>query len=47
MKKHFPVILPEGYVDFFKKLETWQNEQQIKLKKKLFTSRNRCFKTAD
>ena len=33
MKRQFPVSLPEGYVDFFKKLETWQNEQQIKLKK--------------
>ncbi len=33
MKKQFPVSLPEGYVDFFKNLETWQNEQQIKLKK--------------
>ncbi|MDD3270326.1 MAG: formate dehydrogenase accessory protein FdhE, partial [Syntrophomonadaceae bacterium] len=33
MKRQFPVSLPEGYVDFFKNLETWQNEQQIKLKK--------------
>ena len=33
MNRKFPVDLPEGYVDFFKYLETWQNEQQIKLKK--------------
>jgi FdhE protein len=33
MNRQFPVSLPEGYVDFFKNLETWQNEQQIKLKK--------------
>ncbi|PKM76112.1 MAG: hypothetical protein CVU90_14195 [Firmicutes bacterium HGW-Firmicutes-15] len=33
MKRQFPVSLPEGYVDFFKNLETWQNKQQIKLKK--------------
>ncbi|MDD4802094.1 MAG: formate dehydrogenase accessory protein FdhE [Syntrophomonas sp.] len=33
MKRQFPVNLPEGYVDFFKNLETWQNEQQAKLKK--------------
>lgn len=32
MKKQFPVNLPDGYVDFFKILETWQNGQQIKLK---------------
>ncbi|PKM75747.1 MAG: hypothetical protein CVU90_16040 [Firmicutes bacterium HGW-Firmicutes-15] len=32
MKRHFPVSLPEGYVDFYNNLETWQNEQQIKLK---------------
>ncbi len=30
MKKQLLVSLPEGYVDFFKTLETWQNEQQIK-----------------
>lgn len=33
MHRQFPVALPDGYVDFFKTLETWQNEQQIKLKK--------------
>jgi FdhE protein len=33
MKRQFPINLPEGYIDFFKSLETWQNEQQIKLKK--------------
>ena len=32
MKKQVPVILPDGYVNFYKNLETWQNEQQIKLK---------------
>ena len=33
MNKHSPINLPEGYVDFYKNLETWQNEQQIKIKK--------------
>ncbi|MEN6348842.1 MAG: formate dehydrogenase accessory protein FdhE [Syntrophomonas sp.] len=28
-----PVSLPEGYVDFFKSLESWQNEEMIRLKK--------------
>jgi len=32
MKRQIPVSLPDGYVDFFKKLEKWQNEQQIILK---------------
>lgn len=27
-----PVALPEGYVDFFRDLENWQNEEVIKLK---------------
>lgn len=33
MQRKIPVNLPDGYVDFYQKLETWQNEQQIKLKK--------------
>lgn len=33
MKKKIPVSLPDGYVDFYKNLENWQNQQQIKLKK--------------
>lgn len=33
MKRQAPVALPEGYLDFYKYLETWQNEQQIKMKK--------------
>lgn len=33
MNRQFPVTLPEGYLDFFKNLETWQNEQQIRLSK--------------
>jgi len=28
-----PAELPEGYVDFYKQLESWQNEQTIKLRK--------------
>lgn len=28
-----PVVLPEGYVEFFRDLENWQNEEFIKLKK--------------
>ncbi|MDD2585318.1 MAG: formate dehydrogenase accessory protein FdhE [Syntrophomonadaceae bacterium] len=35
MNRKVPVELPEGYVDFYKNLETWQNEQQIKLQKDL------------
>lgn len=33
MNRQSPVSLPEGYIDFYKNLETWQNEQQIKMKK--------------
>lgn len=33
MSRKVPVELPEGYVDFFKELESWQNEKQILLKK--------------
>ncbi len=33
MNRNSPVDLPEGYVEFYKNLETWQNEQQIKLQK--------------
>ncbi len=32
MNRKVPVDLPEGYVDFFKQLESWQNEKQIRLK---------------
>jgi len=28
-----PVELPEGYIDFYKELESWENKQQIILKK--------------
>ncbi|MGE5398659.1 MAG: formate dehydrogenase accessory protein FdhE [Chitinophagales bacterium] len=30
-----PVTLPEGYVDFYKNVETWQNEVFFRLKKRL------------
>lgn len=33
MDRQFPISLPEGYVDFYKNLETWQNGQQVQLKK--------------
>jgi len=33
MNRSTPVQLPEGYVDFFKALETWQNTQEINVKK--------------
>lgn len=33
MQRQIPVNLPEGYIDFYKNLENWQNEQQIRLKK--------------
>lgn len=32
MSRQIPVGLPEGYTDFYKNLEYWQNEQEIKLK---------------
>lgn len=32
VKHQTPVDLPEGYIDFFKGLESWQNEEVIKLK---------------
>lgn len=32
MNRKIPVELPEGYVDFYKELESWQNEKQIRLK---------------
>lgn len=32
--KSIPVELPPGYIDFFKDLESWENEQQIFLSKK-------------
>lgn len=31
MPSEIPVKLPSGYVEFFSDLESWQNEQQIKL----------------
>ncbi|HHV16959.1 MAG TPA: formate dehydrogenase accessory protein FdhE [Gelria sp.] len=36
LKHEPPVELPEGYVDFFKALESWQNEEVIK-HRKLYT----------
>jgi FdhE protein len=33
MSRQLPVKLPEGYVEFYKNLETWQNQQQIKIQK--------------
>lgn len=33
MNRQSPVSLPEGYLDFYKNLETWQNIQQSTLKK--------------
>ena len=32
MKTKTPVDLPPGYLDFYKNLESWQNQQQVKLK---------------
>lgn len=32
MQRQIPVKLPDGYIEFYKNLETWQNTQQIKLK---------------
>lgn len=34
MKKPIPVELPPGYIEFYKDLESWENEQQIRLSKK-------------
>lgn len=36
LKHNPPVELPEGYIDFFKTLESWQNEEIIK-HRKLYT----------
>ena len=33
MNTKTPVDLPPGYLDFYKNLESWQNQQQMKLKK--------------
>ena len=33
MNKQVSVSLPDGYIDFYKNLETWQNQQQMKMKK--------------
>lgn len=33
MQRQIPVELPPGYIDFFQNLESWQNEQEILLKK--------------
>lgn len=33
MDIHPPTPLPEGYLEFFKALESWQNEQSIRLRK--------------
>jgi len=35
MANKSPVELPEGFVDFYKNLETWQTEQQLKLQQYL------------
>lgn len=35
MNRPLPVTLPEGYVEFYKDLETWQNAKQIMLQKAL------------
>ncbi|MDD3269946.1 MAG: formate dehydrogenase accessory protein FdhE [Syntrophomonadaceae bacterium] len=33
LEHKIPVELPAGYIDFFKNLESWQNEEMIKLRK--------------
>jgi FdhE protein len=33
MLRQVPVTLPEGYVEFYRNLESWQNEQQIRLQR--------------
>ncbi len=38
MNRTSPVELPEQYLDFYKNLETWQTEQQIKLQNLLVLS---------
>lgn len=35
MTNNTPVELPEGFVDFYKNLETWQTEQQLKIQQHL------------
>lgn len=35
MQRNIPVQLPDGYIDFFSELESWQNQQQIMLQSAL------------
>lgn len=39
MDMHPPTPLPEGYLEFFQALESWQNEQTIKLRKEFVHSK--------
>ena len=47
MKSQPPVALPEGYVEFFRDLENWQNEEVIKLKQIYQPPRPDLFKTLE
>lgn len=42
-----PVELPEGYVEFFRDLENWQNEESIKLKQVYQPARQDIFKALE
>lgn len=39
MNIHPPAPLPEGYLEFFENLESWQNEQTIRLRQKVVHSK--------
>ena len=38
MKQGLPVELPERYVEFYKAIESWQNEMFFRLKRKSSTN---------
>ncbi|MEQ8173563.1 MAG: formate dehydrogenase accessory protein FdhE [Syntrophomonadaceae bacterium] len=44
MTRQLPVELPEGYVEFFKSLENWQNEESLRLKKKFSPDKKDLFR---
>lgn len=43
MSRPIPVALPEGYIEFYKNLETWQNQQQFKIQKLINTGKTNFF----
>ncbi|MGI5920140.1 MAG: formate dehydrogenase accessory protein FdhE [Syntrophomonadaceae bacterium] len=44
MSRQVPVTLPEGYLEFYKNLETWQNQQQFKLQRLIHSDKTDVIK---